>query len=53
MLNSWICLDANIIVRLVVNEEDERILTQLQQWSESGYQFAAPNLFYYEVTNAL
>ena len=53
MLNSWICLDANMVVRLITDKNDERILTQWQQWIDDGYQLAAPTLLHYEVTNAI
>lgn len=53
MANSWICTDANLIVRLVVDPQDTAVHAQWQTWEDNGYRFAAPTLIHYEVTNAL
>ena len=53
MPNSLICVDASLVVRLVMDTEDDRLPGQWNEWIESGKQIAAPTLLYYEVTNAL
>ena len=53
MLNSLICIDASLVVRLVLDTADDRLLTQWQEWFEAGKQITAPGLLLYEVTNAL
>lgn len=53
MPNSLICIDASLVVRLVVDSEDDRLPMLWQRWIESGQQLAAPALLFYEVANAL
>ena len=53
MPNSLICVDASLVVRLVVDTDDDRLPAQWKEWNETGKQIAAPILLYYEVTNAL
>lgn len=48
MPNSWICVDANLVMRLVVDPEDE-----LVRGAATRQRLAAPTLLRYEVTNAL
>lgn len=46
-----VCVDAGIVVRLVADPDDERIMAL---WDESqGKTLVAPSLIRYEVTNAL
>jgi predicted nucleic acid-binding protein len=53
MSSSWICVDANLVVRLVVSPDDKAVQAVWAQWDASEQQLAAPTLLYYEVTNAL
>lgn len=53
MPNSWICVDANLVIRLVTDPADEAIRQLWIQWDTAHRQLAAPSLLYYEVTNAL
>jgi predicted nucleic acid-binding protein len=53
MPNSWICVDANLVIRLVVDPTDEAVRGLWERWEAAGRQLAAPNLLRYEVTNAL
>lgn len=52
MSNSWICLDASVVIRLVTTPQDKKLKQQFQEWQEN-YKLAAPHLLYFEVTNAL
>lgn len=53
MPNSWICIDASLVVRLLLDMKDQHLLERWNQWHEAGRQFAAPGLLFYEVANAL
>jgi predicted nucleic acid-binding protein len=53
MPNSLICVDASLIVRLMVDAADDRLPAQWKAWSEREQQIVAPTLLYYEVANAL
>jgi predicted nucleic acid-binding protein len=53
MSSSWLCVDANLVVRLVADPKDEFGRGLWEQWDAEGQQLAAPTLLYYEVTNAL
>lgn len=53
MPNSLICVDASLVVRLVVDTTDERLPAQWKAWSETVQQIVAPTLLYYEIANAL
>jgi predicted nucleic acid-binding protein len=53
MRNSWLCIDANLVIRLVANPADALVRERWEQWDAGGCQLAAPTLLYYEVTNAL
>jgi predicted nucleic acid-binding protein len=53
MSNSWICVDANLIVRLITDPHDKRVQPRWEQWDAEKRQFAAPTLLLYEVTNAI
>jgi predicted nucleic acid-binding protein len=52
MRNSWLCVDANLVIRLVADPKDETIRRLWEQWDAEKRQLAAPTLLYYEVTNA-
>lgn len=53
MPSSWICVDANLIVRLVADPDDTIVRRHWQQWQADGRQLAAPALLHYEIANAL
>jgi predicted nucleic acid-binding protein len=53
MRNSWLCVDANLVIRLVADPKDESVRRLWEQWDVEKRQLAAPTLLYYEVTNAL
>jgi predicted nucleic acid-binding protein len=53
MNNSWLCVDANLVIRLVADPTDESIQQLWEQWDTERRQIAAPTLLYYEVANAL
>lgn len=50
---STICVDASIIVKLIL-KPDDAVLRQLWDWwIAQGYRLMAPTLLYYEVANGL
>jgi predicted nucleic acid-binding protein len=53
MSNSWLCVDANLVIRLVADPADESIKSLWEQWDSERRRLAAPTLLYYEVANAL
>jgi predicted nucleic acid-binding protein len=53
MRSSWLCVDANLVIRLVAEPADATVREQWEQWDADRRQLAAPTLLYYEVTNAL
>ena len=53
MPNSWACVDANLVIRLIADPGDKAVLQLWERWDAEGRQPAAPALLYYEVTNAL
>ena len=53
MPSSWLCVDANLVIRLVAGPADEAVRRLWEQWDTAGRQLAAPTLLRYEVTNAL
>jgi predicted nucleic acid-binding protein len=53
MPNSWICVDANLVIRLVADPSDEAVRQLWAGWDAAHRQLAAPGLIYYEVANAL
>jgi predicted nucleic acid-binding protein len=52
-MTNLICVDANMVIRLIANPADRRVRQLWEQWDEQGQPLAAPALLYYEVTNAL
>jgi predicted nucleic acid-binding protein len=50
---STVCVDASVIVRLVLQPEDSAITQLWDSWISHEYRLVAPGLLYYEVTNAL
>ena len=54
MNNSWICIDASLVVHLVLkNRTESPVFTLWEGWLNAGRSLAAPSLLYYEVSNAL
>lgn len=53
MSNSWLCVDANLVIRLVVDPSDRSVRRLWEQWDTERRQLAAPALLYYEVVNVL
>ena len=53
MNNSSLCVDANLVIRLVADPADEAVRDLWEQWDAEHRQIAAPTLLYYEVSNAL
>ena len=53
MRNSWLCVDANLVVRLVASPDDELVQRLWEGWDSEKRRLVAPTLLYYEVTNAL
>jgi predicted nucleic acid-binding protein len=53
MSSSWVCVDANLVVRLV-GAPDDRVVRELWiEWDSQRRPLAAPTLLFYEVSNAL
>jgi predicted nucleic acid-binding protein len=48
-----LCVDANLVIRLVVDPKDQAVRQTWEQWDADHRQIAAPTLLYYEVSNAL
>ena len=53
MNNSWVCVDANLVIRLVVEAKVESIRSLWERWDSEGRRVAAPTLLPYEVANGL
>ena len=53
MNSSWICVDANLVIRLVADPADESIQACWERWASEQRQLAAPTLLPYEVANVL
>lgn len=53
MNNSPLCVDANLVIRLVADPKDEAVRQMWEQWDADQRRIAAPTLLYYEVSNAL
>jgi predicted nucleic acid-binding protein len=53
-MNSLVCVDASILIKLVVGEEhSDRALALWSSWVDNGVEIVAPTLFPYEVTATL
>jgi predicted nucleic acid-binding protein len=50
--SSTVCVDASLIIRLVISGADPFHI-QWNIWSEQNYRIVAPSLLYYEVVNGL
>jgi predicted nucleic acid-binding protein len=53
MSNSWICVDAGLVIRLVADPADVTVHQLWDGWSADNQRIAAPTLLFYEVANAL
>jgi predicted nucleic acid-binding protein len=53
MSSSWLCVDANLVIHLVVDPSAQSVEQIWEQWANERRQLAAPTLLYYEVANAL
>ncbi len=53
MHSSWLCVDANLVIRLVADPTDGTVRELWERWDVEGRQLAAPTLLFYEVANAL
>lgn len=53
MNTSWVCLDASLLIPLVMDKSGERLEAQFAKWVDSERRLAAPALIKYEVCNAL
>ena len=51
--STTVCVDASIILRYVLQPENESIQSVWQSWIENDVSLVAPSLLFYEVTNAL
>ena len=53
MCGSSICVDANLVIRLVADPRDRSVHQLWERWDAEKRQLVAPALLYYEVTSAL
>jgi len=54
MTGSWVCVDANIVIKLVVEEAySDQARTLWRVWQSEDYQISAPPLLTYEITSVL
>lgn len=53
MNSSPLCVDANLVIRLVADPSDELVRSTWERWHEEHRRIAAPTLLFYEVSNAL
>ncbi len=53
MKNNWVCVDANLVVRLVADPDDRATWQLWQSWFAVRQPIMAPTLLFYEVSNAL
>ena len=53
MHNSCLCIDANLVIRLVADPGDESVRRMWEQWEVAERELGAPTLLNSEITNAL
>ncbi|MEA3377918.1 MAG: type II toxin-antitoxin system VapC family toxin [Chloroflexota bacterium] len=53
MNNSPLCVDANLVIRLVADPSDEQVRSTWERGEADHRRIAAPTLLFYEVSNAL
>src|SRR5436305_14053494 len=51
--SSAACVDASLVVRLLLGPQSEEIGALWEQWDHEGRELTAPNLIHYEILNAL
>lgn len=51
--STTVCVDASVILRYVLQPENESIQKLWKKWMAEEVNLAAPSLLFYEVTNAL
>ena len=51
--STTVCVDASVILRYVLQPENESIQSLWQSWISDEVSLVAPSLLFYEVTNAL
>jgi predicted nucleic acid-binding protein len=49
---STVCLDAGIVLQLLLDNEDQKVLGQWKVWNAEGTTLIAPSLMAYEVVGA-
>ncbi len=53
-MNSWVCTDANLVLRLALPQEGYQQARALwQRWRQEGQEIVAPLLLRYEITSVL
>jgi predicted nucleic acid-binding protein len=53
MSNTHLCVDANLVIRLIADPDDEVVRDLWETWDGERQQIAAPTLLFYEVANTL
>jgi predicted nucleic acid-binding protein len=53
MNSSPLCVDANLVIRLVADPGDELVRATWETWDAQHRRIAAPTLLFYEVSNVL
>jgi predicted nucleic acid-binding protein len=53
MNSSPLCVDANLVIRLVADPDDDIVRATWEAWDAEHRRIAAPTLLFYEVSNAL
>jgi predicted nucleic acid-binding protein len=53
MNNSSLCVDASLVIRLLVAPRSESVVQLWEEWDAERRRIVAPTLLYYEVANAL
>ena len=53
MSDSWLCVDASLVIRLIADPRDTAVRRLWDRWDEDRRPIAAPTLLFHEVSNAL
>jgi predicted nucleic acid-binding protein len=51
--SSAVCVDASLVVRLLLEPQNEGLLALWEQWDQDHRDLVAPGLVYFEILNAL
>lgn len=51
--STTICIDANIVVKLLIPQTSGQVLDLWTSWKDNQIRLVAPSLIFFEVTNAL